>query len=113
MGSSSELSNPSVHHQRSSSAAEASTTTPLIQRFGSKNNDLPSPIPPVRTKKVAALREMFMDTGNGLRNESYLKANNESLDLNPTGLRNESYMKATHDTLNESDAYTLMLPSSP
>ncbi|XP_012937571.1 partitioning defective 3 homolog [Aplysia californica] len=108
VSASSDLPAPIVH-QRSSSASET-FSSPVVQRFGS-DKDMPSPIPPVRSKRVAALRERFSEMGNGLRNESYMKATNESMDVGPAGLRNESYMKATHDTLNESEAFKNLLPS--
>ncbi|CAL1541076.1 unnamed protein product [Lymnaea stagnalis] len=80
-----------VIHQRSSSASE--TSVPHSQRLGS-DKDLPSPIPPVRSRRVSALRDHFTEQmGNGLRNESYTKA--------------------TQDSFNDSSAFVNVMPSTP
>lgn len=104
----------SIVHQRSSSASD--TGNNRLGRFGSDKVEMPSPIPPARSKRVAALRERFSsDQGNGLRNESYTRATNESISLSPSGgnngLRNESYARATQDSLNDSGAFTQVLSS--
>ncbi|XP_059163479.1 partitioning defective 3 homolog isoform X2 [Physella acuta] len=72
-----------ILHQRSSSASDYT----FPKTFGA-DKDLPSPIPPTRLRKVSGLMENF--TGNGLRNESY--------------------MKATHDSLNDSTSFTKDVP---
>ncbi|RUS71123.1 hypothetical protein EGW08_021114, partial [Elysia chlorotica] len=104
----------SIIHQRSSSASD--TVNTRLGRFGSDNVEMPSPIPPARSKRVAALRERFSsDQGNGLRNESYTRATNESMSISPprgnNGIRNDSYARATHDSLNDSGAFSHVLPS--
>ncbi|GFR65072.1 partitioning defective 3-like protein, partial [Elysia marginata] len=103
-----------IVHQRSSSASD--TVSTRLGRFGSDKVEMPSPIPPARSKRVAALRERFSsDQGNGLRNESYTRATNESISLSPpgsnNGIRNDSYARATHDSLNDSGAFTHVLSS--
>ena len=103
-----------IAHQRSSSASDTLNTR--LGRFGSDKVEMPSPIPPARTKRVAALRERFSsDQGNGLRNDSYMRATNESISLSPprgnNGIRNESYARATHDSLNDSGAFSHVLPT--
>lgn len=75
-----------INHQRSSSASEALGSS--HQRFGS-DIDMPSPIPPVRSTRVAALRERFSESG----------------------LRNESYTKATHESFNEPNTFTNIMPN--
>ncbi|GFO24747.1 partitioning defective 3-like protein [Plakobranchus ocellatus] len=105
-----------VIHQRSSSASDTINTH--VQRLGSDNVEMPSPIPPARTKRVAALRERFSsDSGNGLRNDSYTRATNESVSMSPisgnNGIRNDSYARATNDSMNDSGAFKHVLPSQP
>lgn len=86
-----------VIHQRTSSAGESSATSNSVPavNFGDKGGkDLPSPIPTVRSKRVATLRDKFNDLGSAIRNESYTRA--------------------THDSLNESGgALQNLIPSSP
>ncbi|BFY98393.1 hypothetical protein BsWGS_01431 [Bradybaena similaris] len=110
-----------IIHQRSSSASEVSNLN--HQKFGN-NKDMPSPIPPVRSNRVAALREHFTDSGGGLRNESYTKATHESfnepstfINIMPSPLsKSKSQMEAKsldskNIWINESDTYTL--PNKP
>ncbi|CAG5115048.1 unnamed protein product [Candidula unifasciata] len=110
-----------IVHQRSSSASEVAS---LSQHKFGNSKDMPSPIPPMRSSRVAALREHFSDSGGGLRNESYMKAAHESfhelssfINIMPSPLsKSKSQMEAKsldskNIWINESDTYTL--PNKP
>lgn len=89
LGSFSDTDSGQILHQRSSSASDFT----FPKTFGA-DKDLPSPIPPIRLRKVSALREHF--SGYGVRNESYMKATHDSLNDSTTLLKDVPPTNTTH-----------------